>query len=132
MRLGLVHRLAPPFTMRASSISAGMLDMAEDLRGDEREIFSKLTGRDPRPGNRSLWTVTVERVREGNSFEGDDMASTTGRSRDILATYARCEHNFSEAGQSCQKFLKRVGAAPGNLNLGQSQLLAWWIQLPSA
>jgi len=67
--------------------------------------------RPSRPGNRSLWFVTAERVREGNSSEGDDMASITGRSRGISGTYARCEHKSSVAGQSCQKFLKRVGAS---------------------
>ena len=64
--------------------------------------------RPSRPGNRSLWFVTAERVREGSSSEGDDVASITGRSRDIPGTYARCEHKSSDAGQSCQKFLKRV------------------------
>ena len=44
-----------------------------------------------------LWFVTAERVREGNSPEGDDVASITGRSRDIPGTYARCEHKSSGA-----------------------------------
>ena len=63
------------------------------------------------PGNKSLWLVTAERAREGSSPAVDDMASITGRSRDIPATYALYEHKSSEAGQSCQKFLKRVGAS---------------------
>ena len=67
--------------------------------------------RPSRPGNRSLWFVTAERVREGNSSEGDDVASIPGRSRDISETYTRCEYNSSGADQSCQKFLKRGGAS---------------------
>jgi len=55
--------------------------------------------------------VTAERVREGNSSEGDDVASITGRSRDISGTYTRGEHNSNGADQLCQKFLKRGGTS---------------------
>jgi hypothetical protein len=36
--------------------------------------------RPSRPGNRSLWFVTAERVRDENSSEGDDMASISSAS----------------------------------------------------
>ena len=52
--------------------------------------------RPSRPGSRSLWFVTAERAREGNSPEGDDMASTPRRSRDIPGIYAHCEHTSSQ------------------------------------
>ena len=45
-----------------------------------------------------MW-VTAERVREENSSEGEDMASITRRSRDILGTYAHSKHK-SERGRS--------------------------------
>src|SRR5262249_5112699 len=47
--------------------------------------------RPSRPGNRSLWFVTAERVRDGNSAEGDDTVSTTGRFRlrDFWTAYWR-------------------------------------------
>jgi hypothetical protein len=65
------------------------------------------------PGNRSLWFVTAERVREGNSSEGDDVASIPGRSRDISGTYSGCEHNSTGADQSC-------GSAPWSHHGGWS------------
>src|SRR5262249_42684024 len=40
---------------------------------------------------------TAERVREGTSSEGDEMASITGRSRDIPKAYARFEYKSSGA-----------------------------------
>ena len=122
--------IASPFTMRASSISACTVVAAR--RRTSPSLISEQRSRPPmsatkaltrsrkrravadrpsRPGSRSLWFVTAERVREGSSSEGDDVASITGRSRDIPGTYARCEHKSSGAGQSCQKFLKRVGAS---------------------
>jgi len=51
--------------------------------------------RPSRPGSRSLWFVTAERVREGSSLAGDDMASTTQRSRDIPGIYAQYPHTSS-------------------------------------
>jgi hypothetical protein len=58
--------------------------------------------RPSRPGNRSLWFVTAERVRDGHSSEGDDMASITRRSRDISAYYTQSEHKSTvdAAGQT--------------------------------
>src|SRR5207344_1702733 len=51
--------------------------------------------RPSRPGNRSLWFVTAERVREGSSHKGDDAALIIGRSWNIPASYARYEHKSS-------------------------------------
>ena len=39
--------------------------------------------RPSRPGKRSWWFETAERVREGHSHKGDDAASIMGRSRGI-------------------------------------------------
>src|SRR5262249_32349258 len=122
--------MASPFTMRASSISACTVVAARrrsspSLISEQRsrppmsatKAFTKsrkrraVAERPSRPGNRSLWFVTAERVREGNSPEGDDVGSITGRSPNIAGTYTRCEHKSSGTDQSCQKFLKRVGAS---------------------
>src|SRR5262249_25925187 len=94
--------IASPLTMRASSISACTVVAAR--RRTSPSLISEQQSRPPmsatkaltrsrkrraeaerpsRPGNRSLWFVTAERVREGNSSEGDDMASIPARSRDI-------------------------------------------------
>ena len=95
--------IASPFTMRASSISACTVVAARrrtspSLTSEQRprppmSATKALTRsrkrravaeRPSRPGNRSTWFVTAERVREGCSHKRDDVVSMPGRSRNIF------------------------------------------------
>src|SRR6476659_6827850 len=114
--------IAPPFTMRASSISACTVVAAR--RRTSPSLTSEQRSRPPmsatkaltrsrkrravaerpsRPGNRSLWFVTAERAREGSSHKGDDVASMLGRSRNILGFYARYEYKSSKANSAVSR-----------------------------
>src|SRR6516162_3803311 len=69
------HRLVPPLQDQIPWSTTGTTSSTEKLKAEDLGYPHELW-------IRSMW-VTAERVREGNSSEGDDMASMTRRCRDI-------------------------------------------------